>query len=375
MAKKIAINTNKHKGIINFSMMLNDNKKNEGAGLIVNGLHQKNTMRRALLLTHVLLLSVSLIAIAFADDDDDDDKPAPPSNTAQLSVDAKTQQLAGIVTQVSELSYYQSEYSVYGKALSSEPLLALHNRYLIAQSDSQGALATAAQLQQNAQRQQTLFNQGVSSKRALQEQQAQWQSQQALLTGKQLQIRAIEQEALAAWGKTLSGWALSSTNALEPFITAQKTLLQITLPTGKTINPKQGIMVANTANRADAGAAQLISIAPQNTNGSQGINYFVQTQHPHIRAGMSITAWLSETNNSQLGVLIPKSALVWSGDEPIVYIKTANQFERRVIHHSITTAEGYFISEDLKAGEQIVITGAQQLLSQQLRGQIPDEDD
>jgi hypothetical protein len=36
--------------------------------------------------------------------------------------------------------------------------------------------------------------------------------------------------------------------------------------------------------------------------------------------------------------------------------------------------EGYFIDKDLTAGEEIVITGGQMLLSEELRGQIPDED-
>jgi hypothetical protein len=35
---------------------------------------------------------------------------------------------------------------------------------------------------------------------------------------------------------------------------------------------------------------------------------------------------------------------------------------------------GYFVSAALKPGEEIVTTGAQTLLSQQLKAQIPDED-
>ncbi|MGZ5055641.1 MAG: efflux RND transporter periplasmic adaptor subunit, partial [Methylobacter sp.] len=76
------------------------------------------------------------------------------------------------------------------------------------------------------------------------------------------------------------------------------------------------------------------------------------------------------------GVIIPKSALVWYMDQAFVYIKTAEeQFSRRTIDHYSATADGYFVGNGINAGEQLVVTGGQMLLSEELRGQIPDEDD
>ena len=76
------------------------------------------------------------------------------------------------------------------------------------------------------------------------------------------------------------------------------------------------------------------------------------------------------------GVIIPKSALIWYMDQAFVYLKTAEDtFSRRTLEHYSASADGYFIPDAIKPGEQIVTKGAQMLLSEELRGQIPSEDD
>jgi hypothetical protein len=74
--------------------------------------------------------------------------------------------------------------------------------------------------------------------------------------------------------------------------------------------------------------------------------------------------------------MIPKSALIWHLDQAFVYIKTGkDRFSRRPVTHFSATADGYFISDGIGPGEELVTTGAQMLLSEEMRGQIPDEDD
>jgi hypothetical protein len=91
---------------------------------------------------------------------------------------------------------------------------------------------------------------------------------------------------------------------------------------------------------------------------------------------MNITAWIPEQNVQLAGVVIPKSALMWYMGQAIVYLKTApDTFVRRPIGQYSLMTEGYFIADALHPGEQIVVTGGQMLLSEELRGQIPKEDD
>ena len=82
---------------------------------------------------------------------------------------------------------------------------------------------------------------------------------------------------------------------------------------------------------------------------------------------MAVTAWLPEQDKQLSGVMMPKSALLWSMDQAFVYIKTDDTFSRRAIRHYTISNEGYFVSEDLKPDEELVITGAQMLLSEEMR--------
>ena len=63
-------------------------------------------------------------------------------------------------------------------------------------------------------------------------------------------------------------------------------------------------------------------------------------------------------------------------DQALVYVKTDGKtFSQRILEHYSASAGGYFITGTIKPGEQIVTKGAQMLLSEELRGQIPKEDD
>ena len=76
------------------------------------------------------------------------------------------------------------------------------------------------------------------------------------------------------------------------------------------------------------------------------------------------------------GVIIPKSALIWYMDQAFVFLKTTEEtFSRRTLDHYLASADGNFIADAIKPGEQVVTKGAQMLLSEDLRGQIPKEDD
>ena len=332
-------------------------------------------MKHASILSTLLWLSLRSVW-AVADDDDAQNKSAPATASSSLNLEPPSLQRAGIVTQTTQLTTRQTEIVAYGQVLNSEPLLALRNRYLMAQAQHLAKGVLVAQLAKTAQRQAQLYTQGISSQRALQERQAQFQEQQVLLGGEALQVQAIEQEALLVWGSVVTAWLTSPhSKPLQDLLTGEAHLLQINLPSHAPLNGQQRIAVAASSERAHALPAQFIAISPQNLNGQQGTGYFLLVKSRALQAGMAVTAWLGNPQLLQTGVMIPSSALVWSAGQALVYIQSGNTFTGRVIGHYTPTTEGYFISQDVQGGEQLVVTGAQQLLSEQLRKQIPDDDD
>jgi hypothetical protein len=309
---------------------------------------------------------------------DDDDKPAANTGQGAIVLAAKAQSTSGLQTIALTSVSNHPEFIAYGKAVNIQPLMELRHRYLVALTERGGAAARFKQAEQNIRRQQDLYREGVASKHNLQVQQAQWQTDKALFDASGVQGKAIIDEARLTWGKKLTEWALSADDEqLSDFLSGKKTLLHITLPVNKQLTDEvRSIDVEASGSRSAAIKAELISAAPQADATAQGESYFFQADGSRIRTGMRIASWIPEPGESQSGVVIPKSALIWHMDQAFVYIKTAEeQFSRRPIEHYSATAGGYFVGSGLSAGEQLVVTGGQMLLSEEFRGQIPDEDD
>jgi len=320
------------------------------------------------------------VAPVIADDDDKSVANLPDSSAGQgtIFLAAKAQSVSGLQTITLTSVSDHPEFTAHGKAVNIQPLVELRHRYLVALTERSGATARFKQAEQNIKRQQDLYRDGATSKRNLQVQQAQWQTDKAQVDASGVQGKAIMDEARINWGKKLTEWALSTeAEPLNGFLSGQKTLLQITLPVNKQLaNEIQTIYVEASGNRSAATKAELISAAPQTDTTAQGESYFFQTDGRRIRTGMRVAAWIPEQGENRSGVVIPKSALVWYMDQAFVYIKTAaEQFSRRTIDQYSATNGGYFVGSGISAGEQLVVTGGQMLLSEEFRGQIPDEDD
>lgn len=296
-----------------------------------------------------------------------------------ITLATEIQKLSGIETITLKPVNYQAEFIANGKAINIQPLIALHNRYLVMLTERSSAAAKLKQAEQNLNRQQDLYRNGVTSKRNLQEQQAQWQSYKAQVEATDFQGKAIIDEVLFNWGKEFAEWVLSgnSDKLLSAFLSGRKTLLQITLPANKHLTDGiQTIYIDAAGNRNKAGKAELTSAAVQTETVAQGESYYFQTSDKNIITGMNVTAWIPEQNANLTGVIIPESALIWHMGQSFVYLKIAEEtFTRRIVDQYSATSEGYFISDAINPGEQIVTIGGQMLLSEELRGQIPEEGD
>ncbi len=124
-------------------------------------------------------------------------------------------------------------------------------------------------------------------------------------------------------------------------------------------------------------AGERIGWAPLVNGKTQGQTYLfrVAVNDLPVRPGAAVTAYLGLPGEPVTGVLIPRSAIVRYGGQTWVYVQTEeDRFERRaVVLHSPTEA-GWFATSGVSAGDRIVVTGAQMLLSEELKAQIEQEE-
>lgn len=318
------------------------------------------------------LLYCASCPAAAADDDDDIQRPA---TVAQKTTDL--QQDAGIKTLPLQKAARQPELSVQGIVVDIEPLLRLRQQYLATQAQQDSAQARYQEADQNLSRTRNLHDQDIVSTRRLQEQQAQWRNDKANLATSGYQQQALIASSHLQWGELLTGWFTQNNHQhAEQFLKNHAQLLQISLPSNAHLQPGQKtIWIDAQGRRQNAVAASLIASAPQVDPITQGERVFFKLEGRRLSIGARFTAWLPNDSQGASGVIIPENAIVWHLGQALVFIKTADgKFHQRRIPELIPSQNGYFTTSGFKAGEDIVTTGAQTLLSQELKNLIPSED-
>ncbi len=332
----------------------------------------------ALLLICCILSTLPINSFAIDDDDKPDNKPQNFTQHGSIKLNVDLQKTSGIQTVKLTTSTFSEEFVAHGKVINIQALLALRNRYQLVSVERNNIQAKLNQAEKNFNRQKELFANGASSKRNLQEQEAQWRSYQSQIAGTDFQDKAIINEATVLWGEDLTAWALAEApTQLNEFLSHQARLIQITLPSNKHLaDDVKSIYIASSGDRSKAIKADYVSVAAQTESLSQGESYFFKTRAKNILSGMNLMAWILEKSESILGANFPKSALIWYMNQAFVYQKTsAETFVRRpLLNYSLLPDDNY-LSQNLNANDEIVIEGAQMLLSEEFKGQIPKEGD
>ena len=289
----------------------------------------------------------------------------------------KQQQIrSGLITRIQQPTKYQSELIAYGEAIDLQPLLDLRSRYFMAKTTHKIAKAKLNLAQQSLARVRNLHRNDAISKRKLQIQQSQWEEAQAHYDAILYEINSIQESTLLNWGNPLSEWAFAAdSEEFSRLISGQQTLLQIVLPPNQTLPAAtESIFVARDGLRSKAVKTRFLSLAQDTNEDFQGETFFFIAS-ANIQTGMHVTAWIAREQNNLSGIDIPASALVRHLGQTYVYLQTGDaEFTRHVVATQLQTADGYFVQTGILPGDKLVTTGAQMLLSEEFRGQIPDED-
>ena len=197
-------------------------------------------------------------------------------------------------------------------------------------------------------------------------------------------MQNIRTETMQKWGKELSNWALGSKEAgkeqssyFDRLLQKQDVLIMVTLPPDLTLPEETSFVFINThPERSTSRKAYLISPASHTNLLSQGVTYYFRTPAENMRIGMHLSAWVIVSDEVETGVDVPPASVIWYGGQPWVYVQVEDDlYSRRPVADYRETDFGWFITDTFEQDEKIVIRGGQLLLSEELRWQIPDEDD
>lgn len=299
---------------------------------------------------------------------DDDESHTPTSSSSP------NPQLAGIQTAVLQVSRQTPEIVAFATITDLTSLLNMRQQYLTSLAQANGAAAKFHESEQSLRRTQSLHQQDIVASKRLQEQQARWHADKADAASANLQKQALLANNRLQWGEQLSQWFLQpDERRIQGFLSGQQRLLSINLPDNQA---PEAIWLEAQGRRQLATQAHLIGTAPQVDPLTLRQKAFYQLEHCNLPIGSQLTAWLPASGRVQVGVEFPESAVVWHQGQASVFIKTPpGTFERRTLQDFTSSYGGLILTSSLQAGDEIVTSGAQTLLSQELKAQIPSEDD
>jgi hypothetical protein len=151
-------------------------------------------------------------------------------------------------------------------------------------------------------------------------------------------------------------------------------LVQLDLPAGETVKDQPtSARLVTLADETKPVQARFLGPAPVVDPQMQGRGFLflVQPNPARLAPGAAVTGYLDLPGEPQSGVLLPRDAVLHFNGVTWVYVqRTDTTFERDEITLGRPLTNGWFVKAQLKPQDKLVTIGAQELLSEELKGQV-----
>lgn len=200
------------------------------------------------------------------------------------------------------------------------------------------------------------------SDRVLQEAEANVRAEQAGVASADATIRAAESGVGQRWGSAIAQAFSAHAPWIEDLVANRRVLVQVVAP----LQPPQKITLVTPQTEVDA---VYVSPAVRADPHVQGRSWFYIAPANAIAPGMSLSARIG-AGKPVTGAVVPQGAVVWTDGRAWVYVERApNRYARTPVDTTSPATGGYFVTT-LAPGTRVVVTGAQQLLSEENKPQV-----
>ena len=263
---------------------------------------------------------------------------------------------AGLAFAQPQVAQWQGDVKAFGRVLDPAPLATLL-------TDIEAARAAMDASAKEFQRLKSLNAQdNNASARAVESAAAALQRDRAALDAAQTRL-------LAGWGKALTG--RKDLSALAHSLVAQEAaLIRVDFLAGETLPPEpRRVRVAPLPGDEAPRDTVVVGPAPVADAQAQGAALLVLLRAPAPAPGAALLVWVSGGTGARQGLRLPRSAMVRHGGQAFVFVAVSEDaFERRRVELAPPQTDGVIVTGGLKADDRVVVTGAQQLLSEELKG-------
>jgi hypothetical protein len=320
-------------------------------------------------------------SLAQSDADRERPEAAPPHVAVEhgpsvVKLDAATQRRGGITVEPLRQAPFRAELRAYASVLDVTKLNEIASAYAAAQAQLRSAQAKLEASRSAFDRAKGLYKdqQNVSAAQ-LQSAETAFRTDEAALAAAASQTRMLAASAKQEWGQPLGVGIIEGSPAVTRLIERQDLLVQVTLAPGTVIAQPPASAEIQAPDGARA-ALRFLSPAAHADPRIQGLSFFYTViDGSGLLPGMNVLAFLPADKSAE-GLLVPASAIVqWQGKDWIYLRIDAETFMRRDIPTDMPGPNGGYVVAALPADAQVVTLGAQMLLSQELKPQLPSENE
>lgn len=307
-----------------------------------------------------------------------------------VTLPTATQKNSGILTAKVASANFQGEIKSFGHVVSIDKLIEAKAQYIQLQSNIQQAVTGSAQKKQQYQRLKTLNDDDKNvSDLALQESLAAVNADKNTINATQLQLKNLQTTVELQWGKELAKIAFSDnlSSNLAGLLTKSNVLVQISLPLNAVSPLKNStIKITPLTEIFKPISAVYVSAATNSDSNGFGNTFYYSAPANLLRIGMRVNVEVDPiAGNETKGIIIPSNAVVWYAGKPWAYFKqatnkeadsksTINGFVRKPISTDTEIDAGWF-NKGIDADSEVVISGAQLLLSEEFKYLIKNENE
>lgn len=321
--------------------------------------------------------------------DDDAEKPikvAPRVSNADgvptITLDQEAASRSDIATVTLTNRMQAKSLRAYGTVLDLQSLTDLASRYASAKADMATQEAKRDLSRANVARARALYEQGPQaiSKAQLETAEETYQIDAASLAAAHAQLATLANRAIQAWGDVLGKAVTEDSTLLTDLVERRTVLIQVTLPPDEILRREDlASKAAEDAFIETAGkgriALRFVSPAAATDPHIQGQSFFYMAgADSGLMPGMNVMAFVS-TGETVNRAKVPAAAVVWLQGRAWAYVRTGPKtLVRREIATDWPAPDGGYFVKDMPDGTQIVVRGAQMLLSEEFRAQIQTEE-
>ncbi len=277
----------------------------------------------------------------------------------------------GLETAVLKAAPHPEQFRAYGAVLDISRITELTNSYANAQAQLQTAQAKFEVAKSAFDRTRNLVESAALPKKEAETAEGTFRTDKAALAAAESQLRTLAATAQQEWGPVIGRGIVERSPDVVRLIERDLFLVQVTLPPGVAVTGTPGPALAQAPTRNANIDLQYVSQATRTDPRIQGLSYFFSAPGDSgLLPGMNTTVYVPSGNTYE-GVFVEDTAIVrWQG-RSWVYLRVGDDaFKRHPISTDQPVSDDDYEVRDIPSGSQIVVRGAQVLLSEEAKSEL-----